>query len=84
MNRLSRRVERLECQPPAKESWSLGDLFERMDKLRTWLKERGHADATNAVEAGVKCPVGMEDVWDLSLRVDAQRRCSSSTLTQLD
>ena len=53
------------------------DLLEKADRLRTWLKEQGHADATSAVEAGEKCPVGMEDVWDLTLRADEQKRCKA-------
>ena len=78
MSRLSRRVERLECQQPSKGSspmWYLRDLFAKTDKLRTWLRERGHADTTGAAEAGEKCPAGLEEVWTLMLRVDLQRRC---------
>ena len=80
MSRLSRRVERLECQQPSSGPSVmdfLGDLLEKTQKVRAWLRERGHSNATSAVEASVKCPVGMEDVWDLMLRADQQRRCTT-------
>lgn len=78
------RLERLERQQPKKGRLTFEQNLERYDRLFSWLKERGYADALAAVEAGESGPVGLENLLREQAKFDPKHRAFARIEKALD